>query len=66
MNLTDEERETQIAACAARVGSADTVMEKRAAWNHMRALIAGRSPEMIAQLERQHGLEREIRTVRAA
>ncbi len=64
--MTDEAREAEIAAQALLVQTGKTVLDKRAAFNRMAQLIAGRSPEVVARLEEQKGLVREIRTMRAA
>lgn len=64
--MTDEARELAIAAAALQLQTAKTMLDKHAAFNRMRALIAGRSAETIARLELERGLVREIRTVRAA
>lgn len=58
--MSDEAREREINACAARINAAPTSAEKRMWWTRMVELINGRSAEQVANLEAQKGLVRQI------
>lgn len=66
-DMTDLQREQAISECSQALQATGlTLLERRGIWTRMVHLITGRSLETIARLEAEKGLEREIRTVRAA
>jgi hypothetical protein len=56
--MTDVEREVQIHAAYKSLLRAPDLDGKLAFWHVMRALILGRSPAAVSQLERARGLNR--------
>jgi transposase-like protein len=54
--MDDWALEDAIDAALGKVYRAKTDEERRAAWEHVRALIAQRSPQRVAQMERERGL----------
>lgn len=56
--LTDAEREMAIAECARRMELARDPQVKRSWWKQLARLVADRSPEQVARMEREKGLRK--------
>ena len=56
--MTDKELERQIRKACKAINDAQDLAERRKAFERMKALIEQRSPQRVAQMERDRGLAR--------
>lgn len=54
---TDEQLESEIIWAKLKLQYAKTEPDRRVAWEKLKRLVGQRSPEQIARLERQRGLD---------
>lgn len=54
--ITDTEREQMISSAGVALQAAKTATARRAAWDRLKDLIKGRSPQQVQRMERSNGL----------
>ena len=60
MKFTDAEREASIQECQSKLANEELSSDaKREIWQSMRDLINERSPEQVANMEKERGLDSE-------